>query len=195
MAEIKLNPLFAGISGKMGNIVIKKSKNGKTFIASLPKKSKAKPSEAQLAQRKAFAQASDYAKSALVDESVRAFYDALAATRKTTARVVCMGDYMNEPTMYDLDFSRYHGQVGDRIRITTHDDVGVVEVNVKLTKIDGALIEYGKAVEQYAGSGHWEYVATVPVPLGTDILISAEAFDRPRNRAVASANPIVGESH
>ena len=32
MAKIKLNPLFAGMSGKIGNIVIKRSKNGVVFV-------------------------------------------------------------------------------------------------------------------------------------------------------------------
>ena len=195
MAKIKLNPLFAGMSGKIGNIVIKRSMNGVVFVARMPDMSKVKPSAAQLAQRRAFAQAGNYAKSARADETPWALYEALAEVRNTSARALYMGDYMNAPTMDDPDFSRYHGQVGDRILIRTYDDVGVVEVNVKLTKSNGDLIEYGKAIEQFTGYGVWEYVATVPVPLGTDIFISAEAFDRPRNRAAAWANPIVGESH
>jgi len=195
MAKIKLNPIFAGMSGKMGNLIIKISKNGETYISSRPKKSKAKPSEAQLAQRKSFGKASVYANSALAEEATRAFYETLAEASNMNARALCMGDYLNAPTVDNLDFSRYRGRVGDRIQITTHDDVGVVAVNVKLTKADGALIEYGKAVEQYEGSEYWQYMATVPVPLGTDILISVEAFDRPGNRATVSVNPIVGESH
>jgi hypothetical protein len=194
MPKVKLNPLFAEISGTIGNVVFKKSKNGQTYIASRPKKSKAKPSEAQLTQRKSFGKASVYANSALADEAMGTFYEARAEESNTTARALCMGDYLNAPTMDDLDFSRYHGQVGDRIQITTYDDVGVVEVIVKLAKADGTLIEYGKAVEKYPDSGFWEYVASMPVPLGTHIFISAEAFDRPGNRAAASANPIVGES-
>ena len=71
--------------------------------------------------------------------------------------------------------------------------MGVVDVNVTLTRSDGTPIETGKAVEDGDGSGDWVYVATVPVPLGTDIFISAEAFDRPGNRTVTSVNPIVGE--
>jgi hypothetical protein len=45
--------------------------------------------------------------------------------------------------------------------------------------------------EQGDGSGNWEYVATAPVALGTDIFIEAEAYDRPGRRTVASANPTV----
>jgi len=194
MAKIKLNPLFAGMSGKMGNVIMRTAKNGQTYISSCPKKSTTEPSEAQLAQRQAFTKASNYAKAAMADEANRVFYEALADESNTTARVICMGDYLNAPTIEHLGFSMYDGQVGDCLQIHTHDDVGVVEVNVKLTKTDGSLIEYGKATELYAGSGYWECVATVPVPLGTQILISAEAFDRPGNQAITTVNPIVGKT-
>jgi hypothetical protein len=105
-----------------------------------------------------------------------------------------MGDYMNAPTIAMLDVSDYKGRIGDPIYIRACDDVGVVDVNVRLTRADGTPIENGKAVENGAGSGHWQYRASVAVPLGTDIFISADAFDRPGHRAVASVNPIVGES-
>jgi len=195
MAKIKLNPLFGEVRGKLGRIVIKQSKNGQAFIAKLPEKSKDQPSPAQVAHRLAFAKASDYAKSAAEEETTHAFYEDLARRRKTTLRAVCMGDYMNAPTIARLDFSEYKGNVGDCIWIITHDDVGVVDVNVRLTRLDGTPIESGKAVEEHAGSGIWKYIATLPVPLGTAIHISANAFDRPGHRAIASADPIVGESY
>src|SRR5215207_9282721 len=90
---------------------------------------------------------------------------------------------MDEPDLY-----HYHGMLGDRIRITTQDDVGVVTVNVTLTTINGTIIERGQAIEQWAGSGSWEYVATVSVASGTEVLIEAAAYDRPGHRAVVSAN-------
>src|SRR5689334_21879866 len=121
MAKIELNPAFAGISGKIGNFVFKKSKKGFVYIARLPEKSKDKPSEAQLAQRKAFTRAVHYAQSVRADVTMWAFYEALAEGKDTTARALCMQDYLNAPTMDELDFSRYHGQVGDSISITTYD--------------------------------------------------------------------------
>ena len=194
MAKIKLDPLFAGMSGKFGNVVIKKSKNGQLFVAQLPEKTKDQPSLAQLARRQAFAKASDYTKSVMADETARAVYEDLARRRKTTVRSLCMGDYLNPPTITLLDVSDYKGRIGDEIFILAYDDVDVVDVNVRLTRANGMPIENGKAVENGAGSGHWHYYATVAVPLGTDIFISADAFDRPGNRAVASVNPNVGES-
>jgi hypothetical protein len=193
MTKARLHPSLLEFKGAMGDMVFKK--RGKKVYVSIKSQGTGEPSEAQLAQRKYFKKAVNYAKSAMADETSRAFYEDLAQRRETTARGLCIGDYLNAPTVDDLDFSKYEGNVGDRILITTNDDVAVVDVSVKLTKVDGTPIESGKAIEDVAGSGNWEYVATVPVPLGTDIFISAEAFDRPGHRAVASANPIVGENN
>jgi len=193
MTKARLHPSLLEFKGAMGDMVFKK--RGKKVYVSIKSKGTSNPSDAQLAQRKIFRKAVNYATTAMADETLRAFYEALAERKESTARGLCIGDFLNEPNIDDLDFSKYHGQVGDRILITTSDDVGVVEVNVDLSKADGTHIEKGKAVENGTGSGNWEYVATVPVPLGTDIFISAEAFDRPGHRTVSSANPIVGESH
>jgi hypothetical protein len=193
MTKARLHPSLLEFKGAMGDMVFKK--RGKKVYVSIKSQGTGEPSEAQLAQRKYFKKAVNYAKSAMADETSRAFYEDLAQRRETTARGLCIGDYLNAPTVDDLDFSKYEGNVGDRILITTNDDVAVVDVSVKLTKVDGTPIESGKAIEDVAGSGNWAYVATVPVPLGTDIFISAEAFDRPGHRAVASANPIVGENN
>jgi hypothetical protein len=194
MAKVKLNPAFLEFQGTMGDMVFKK-RNGKLYVSVKPTKGTSEPSEAQLTCRQGFKQASEYTKAAMADETLRAFYERLADGKETTARGVCMGDYLNPPTVDELDLYHYHGRVSDHIRITTRDDVGVVTVDVTLTTIDGTTIEKGPAVEQWAGSGQWEYVAAVPVAPGTQVFLVAEAYDRPGHRAVASNNMIVGESH
>ncbi len=128
----------------------------------------------------------------MLDENLRAFYQALCQDKDTTAFALCVGDYLNEPEIDEVDLLQYKGKVGDRILITTTDDVGVVSVDVTLTKTDGSTIETGKAVEVGTGSGSWEYVATAPVAEGTDIFVSVDAYDRPGHRTVYSANPTVG---
>jgi hypothetical protein len=92
----------------------------------------------------------------------------------------------------ELDVSEYKGRIGDPIFIRAHDDVGVVTVNVKLTKAEGTPIESGQAVQRSGDT--WVYMATVAIPLGTHLFISADAFDRPGHRAVTTVNPLVGES-
>lgn len=194
MTKARLHPTLLDFRGAMGDMVFKKRGN-KIYVSMKPKKGKKKASKAQLAWRRIFKKAVYYAKSAMADEAMRAFYKAIAAERGREARPLCVADYLNAPSMDYLDLSGYHGLLGDSILITTHDDVGVVDVNLKQTQTDGALIESGKAVERFPGSGEWEYVATVPVPLGKAICISAEGFDRPGHRAAVSANLILEESH
>jgi hypothetical protein len=82
MPKIKLNPLFAGISGTMGDFVFKTSRNGQVFISRRSKKSNATPSEAQKAQRQKMARATAYAKLAIQDPEIRQFYVQMAKQRK-----------------------------------------------------------------------------------------------------------------
>jgi hypothetical protein len=194
MTKARLHPSLLEFKGAMGDMVFKK-RGKKTYVSIKSTGSTADPSEAQVAQRKYFKKAVNYVKTVLADEGARAFYEDLAQKRETTLRAVCMCDFLSMPTMDDLDLSKYQGKVGDKILITTYDKVGVSTVDVSLKKMDGTTIEQGQAVEQGDGSGNWEYVATVPVPAGTDIFIKAEAYDRPGHRTVVSANPTVGMNH
>jgi hypothetical protein len=59
----------------------------------------------------------------MADDTLRAFYEALADAKDMTARALCMGDYMSAPTIAQLDFSDYKGRVGDPIFVITHDEI------------------------------------------------------------------------
>jgi hypothetical protein len=190
MAKMKFNGFVDKISGKVGGLVVRKGRRGKYTLSNTPDFSEVVPSQAQLGQRKVFGRAVEYANSVKTDPDKLAFYEKLAEQKDLPTQALCVGDYLNVLTMDDLDLSIYKGKVGDSILIATHDDVGVVKVNVELTRTDGTNIERGQAVD--LGAGNWAYIATVPVPVGTDIFIEAEAFDRPGNRTVCSANPTVG---
>jgi hypothetical protein len=191
MTKARLHPSLLEFNGAMGDMVFKK-RGKKVYVSIKPKATTVEPSEAQAAQRRYFKKAVNYVKTVMADEGSRAFYEDLAQRRETTLRALCMSDFLNAPTMDDLDLSKYMGNVGDRILINTYDKVGVVQVDVSITDVNGTMLECGQAVEQGEGSGNWEYVATVPVAPGTDIFIEAEAYDRPGHRTVASANPTVG---
>ena len=195
MAKVKLNPAFLEFRGAMGDMVFRK-RNGKIFVSMKPQHDETRePSQAQLDWRQNFTHAREYTNVAMADETLRAFYEALAERKESTPHGVCMGDYLNPPTVDELDLYHYHGRVGDRIRITTCDDVGVVTVDVTLTTSDGTTIEKGQAVEPWPGTGQWEYVATASVAPGIQVFVEAQAFDRPGHRALASDNVIVGEEN
>jgi hypothetical protein len=190
MSDVDLHAPFMGYRGTIGKLVYKKYK-GRT-IASLKPGPRTTQSEAALAQQETFGKGIAYAKKALAKPAIRAYYETCSKEKDIPIFALMVGDYLNAPSMDELDLSEYKGQVGDPIAITTHDDVGVISVEVTLTTMDGTVIEKGQAVEAKVRSGNWVYIATAPVVQGTDIFIEAEGFDRAGNRTVSSANPTVG---
>lgn len=95
MAKIKLNPLFAELSGTMGDFVFRKGKKeGEVILAMRPGKSK-KPSQAQQDQWDRFTAAADYATVALADPELCAYYEAEARKQDLQPRNVAMSDYLN----------------------------------------------------------------------------------------------------
>ena len=93
MAKIKLDPLFAQISGTMGGFVFRKSKRGEAIVSRRPRKSNARPSAAQKAQQERFTLASAYAKAAMADPDVSAVYQERAAKEGKGAFALARSDY------------------------------------------------------------------------------------------------------
>ena len=84
-----------------------------------------------------------------------------------------------------IDADAYTGTTGDPIVVRAHDDVEVAEVFVTLLDGDGAELESGPAT---LDAWRWRYEAQTDVPSGTDVTISARAFDRPGNEAELSVD-------
>ena len=95
MTKARLHPSLIEFQGAMGDMVFKK--RGKKVYVSIKPEGTSDPSEAQVAQRKYFRKAVNYATTALADETSRAFYEELAERRETTARALCVGDFLNSP--------------------------------------------------------------------------------------------------
>jgi hypothetical protein len=191
MTKVRFHGPIAGFSGAMGEMVFADNEDKDRTVAYMKKHTPR--SEAQLLQQERFAKAAAHAKAALDDPATLAYYETISKEKNIDPFPLAMSDWMKGPTIQPLDLSDYKGRAGDPIRVITKDNVGVVSVDFSLVKVDGTLIEKGKAVEAGVRSGHWTYTATAVVPLGSDIFIEAEAFDMAGNRTVASANPIVGQ--
>lgn len=145
MSETELHAPFLGYRGTIGKLVYKKYK-GRTIVSHKPGR-RTKKNEEGAPQTKVFGTGITYAKKAMAKPAVRAFYQERAKALETPIFALAVGDYLNAPTIEELDFDEYMGQVGDIILITTHDDVGVVRLEVSLTAADGTPIEKGLAVE------------------------------------------------
>jgi hypothetical protein len=94
MAKVRLDPLFSGISGRMGDLVFRTSKDGQVTVSQRPRKSDTPPSEAQQANRQRFAEASKYASAVLADPVLRTIYEDMAAEEGLSAFAMARNDYL-----------------------------------------------------------------------------------------------------
>src|SRR5688572_19968118 len=96
MAKIKLDPLFSEISGTIGGFVFKRSRKGEAILSRRPRKTNARPSEAQKAQRERFKFANAYAKAAMADPEMRALYEKRAVEERQSAFALARMDYFEQ---------------------------------------------------------------------------------------------------
>ena len=172
------------LRGKMGKWVYRRL-DGQMIVARRPLPVERTPSPAQALHHERFRRASLYAQAVFRDPVRKAVYAAKAkALGKSTVRGLAVGDYLNPPTITELDISGYQGHVGNLIKVSARDDFGVTEVKVTIRDaVTGALVEQGAAV---IGETSWEYHATIEAPRDKDLVIEAEAFDRPGNSRTQS---------
>jgi hypothetical protein len=114
MTEVNLNETVNGYRGSIGRLVFKKYK-GRTIVGRKPVNTKP-PTPAQTAQREQFKEASSFAKFAMEDPALRAFYGPIAQQRDITLYALAMGDYLKKPYIKPLDLTNYKGRVGDTHR-------------------------------------------------------------------------------
>ena len=177
MAESKNNIITHGLSGKVGDLIVFRNRNGKTVVANTPKERTGELSAAQKGQQKRFQQATIYAKSALANpETKQAYKD--AADEGESAYNVAVADFMHAPDIEEIDLSKYTGKVGSTITITVTDDFKVAEVSVTILNEDGTEVEHGLA-QSALGGLDWLYTATADNNMLTSDKIIIRASDLP----------------
>ncbi|MBC7876575.1 MAG: hypothetical protein H7Y59_05330 [Anaerolineales bacterium] len=184
MTKARLHPSLLEFSGAMGDMVFKK-RNGKLYVSIKPGARTGEPTAAQAVHRERFGEAVAYGKTVMADADIRELYQQAAKQKGTPVFALTVADYLNAPSIKEVDLSAYSGQLNDLIKIKASDDFGVMSVRVTITNAqDNALIESGDAIETGSGSGLWLYSATNAVSNGTDVNISVVATDRPGGTAV-----------
>jgi hypothetical protein len=178
MAKVRLNPIMLQIRGAVGDLVFKRY-GDELILARNPDREGIELTEAQKAHRKRFQQAVQYARQALAEPAKLALYQARAkATGKPTISVP-VGDFLNLPSVGNVDLSGYAGAAGDKISFQAEDDFSVVSAQVSITQSDGTPIESGNAMQTAPNSAEWSYTATKAVAPGTHVRITATARDLP----------------
>src|SRR6185503_4138346 len=188
MTKVTLNPVFEQVSGALGDLVFREV-NGKTILSRKAQMSNVEPTLAQTNHRERFRQAAAYGKFAIANQTTREIYDTISDQRGIPAYALTVGDFLNLPSVEQVDTTAYHGQIGDNIAIITTDDIGVVNVHVTITDdSNNSVLQSGNAVEYPVNTGHWNYGASVAVPAGTAVTVKVIATDRPGGTSI-SINP------
>lgn len=176
MARVKLNPLLEQVRGQIGDLVFKRYGDG-VILSRKAENGDTPPSAAQLAHQQRFREATVYGRTVLADPDVREVYDDVAHRRGHPTFSVIVADFLNAPSVAEVDLSGYTGAVGDVIVVQAEDDFEVVAVHVTLSDGDGNALEAGDAV--LGPDGRWTYTTTVAVDAGTTVRIGVSATDRP----------------
>ncbi len=175
------NALTQGISGKVTGLVFRQNANGSVSVGDAPRPTSKAPTAGMLAHRQRFQQAAFYGRAVQQDPARKAAYESGVDVNTQSAYVVAVADYLNAPDVRNVDFSAYHGQVGNAIVVQATDDFAVHHVHVRIQHPDGSLIEEGDALPDADGYT-FRYATTTANPsfAGNKILVSA--FDNPGNQ-------------
>ncbi len=179
MTKVRLHPALLEFRGAMKDMLFRQQ-NGKTIVSVKPNMSNVVPTPAQIAHRERFSIAVAYGKTVMADPTIRALYQQVAKERNMPLFAVTVADFMNPPSVKEVDLSAYDGQVANVIKVKVADDFGVVNVHVTITNTQyNEVIESSNAVESGTGSGLWLYNATTAVAPGTEVNVRVVATDRP----------------
>ena len=158
MARIEKNLVTRGASGKLGNQIVFRQNGNHTIMAVAPGKRTKPFTDAQLAHLQQFKEAVFYAKSVLNDAVQKGEYKS-AAKNGESAFNVAVADFLKLPTVEELDFSQYTGQIGNKIRVRAMDNFKLTNVTVTIYKADNTVVETGIATAGTNGLD-WFYTTT-----------------------------------
>src|SRR3972149_2786558 len=156
MAKVRSNLLVRGISGSIGNMVIRQMPDGSTWISAAPDFSSRKFSDGQLSHQSRFKQAAAYARQAAKPQPI---YAQLAAGTLKSAFNFALSDWFNPHVIHRIEWQDGH------IRVWASDNVMVTKVSITILDREGNVMEQGEAVQ--GKELWWEYV---PNAAGGDIM-------------------------
>jgi len=172
MAKMIKRGVIGELSGKLGQIVLRRGKDGKTIAATPAVRTKPR-SKLQLKSESRFARATRYAqKTEQRRPEVWKFYQSKVNKPHMSPSNIAIKDYMSPPRIDEVDLSEYKGKGGDPIYIEAFDKIRVVKVTVKIRDEDGTLLEQGEAKAH--NKRDWTYRAKMDVPGGDGATVYVE---------------------
>ena len=180
MANIKLNPAVAAMSGKLGDMVHRRLW-GQQITSRLPDLSDRELSEKQLAQVGRFTTGSVKWKG--LPAEVKARYKARAKELEMPPCALYQKTNARPPSVEEIDLSQYTGQAGQIIRVGAVDLVDVAGVEVIIRQAGGDPLESGPAARPADGNPYWIYQTTAAASSPAGLTVEAIAVNWPGQRA------------
>ena len=190
MARVMINPFLLSFLGSVGDIVFKE-RYGMVYASRRPVAKRREFNAAQKAAQERFRQATRYAAKVMADPQARVPYDMAAEENETHVQNLIVADFLNAPSVDEIDLRGYDGRAGSTVRIRASDDFDVTAVTVSILETTGGPIESGVAILSAMNWGDWVYAATTSVSAGTRVRIEVTAKDRPGNTVTKSADTVV----
>lgn len=182
MAKSENNEVMYGARGRVGNLVVFKNYgDGKTIISKVPRK-RDNPvySENQQFAKERFREGVIYAKGAVQDPILSAFYKPYVKPGLSVYNLA-LADFCKPPQIKTVKTDNYQGNIGDFITIRATDNFGVTALKVFISHQDGSLVENGLAVKSPNGLD-WIYTSTAGSESpAINLEIKIQACDTPGN--------------
>ena len=181
MAKSENNEVMYGSRERVGNLVVFKNYgDGKTIISKVPRK-RDNPvySENQELAKERFREGVIYAKGAVQDPILSAFYKPYAKPCLSVYNLA-LADFCKPPQIKTIKTDGYQGKIGDTIIIRAIDNFGIAELIISICKPGGCIVETGLAV-QARNRLDRVYTANVRNENVEDTHIKVKAADTPSN--------------
>jgi hypothetical protein len=180
MAQSKNNPLTKGASGMIGNTVVFRSWNGKTYMYNRPSKPK-KQSSLQKENRTKFSRAVAFSRKMMADPVKKAEYQLIAKQQNLpNAYTAAVTEYMRKPEIVEIDLEGYSGKANQEIRVEARKKgFEVQEVVVVILDDKGEVIEQGKAEKQ--SGNDWKYTSSRDISTLAGASIKVQVSDKTNN--------------
>lgn len=179
MAKSKDNVVMQGASGRIGRNLVFRQRGDQTIIAKTPRIPTDRVMTAkQVAVQYKFYDATQYAKSVMLDDDLKAEYKSKTNVNQS-AYNLAFRDYFKDPELRRVDDRTYEGEVGNKISFLVKDVMVLRSLSVEILDDQDAVIESGAAVLKDKSDSEWLYTATVQNPDFMNCKYRVTMVDRP----------------
>ena len=182
MPRSRNNSLTYGLSGNFAGMACFHMRSGKQYVRKIQAKRSVPDSEKQESNKERFSECIAYAKVAIKDPQLKAFYLSRAKPGQSAYNIAFQDAYKG-PKITKFNMENYRGRIGDSLFVDATDKFKVLSVIISIYNASGNLIEQGSAVMQQPFDHEWLYIAAVANEPLAGSKITATAMDRPGNKA------------